>query len=55
MAYEREFEAVKDNVAEESSVEVHRQVFKSAEELVKFPEMSWDLSLIELKKKISTK
>lgn len=30
-----EFEAVKDNVAEASSVEVLRQVFKSAEELVR--------------------
>ena len=43
------FEAVKDEIAEASSVEVLRQVFKSAEEIVNLPEMSWDLFLAELK------
>ena len=43
-----EFEAVKDDIAEVSSVEVLQQVFKSAEGLVKLPEMSWDLFLFEL-------
>ena len=43
------FAAVKDEIAEESSVEVLRQVFKSSEEIVKFPEMSWDLFLAESK------
>ena len=44
-----EFEVVKDDIVEASSVEVLRQVFKSAEELVKLPEMSWDLFLSEFK------
>ena len=44
-----EFDAVKDNVAEASSVEMLRHVIKSAEELVKLPEMSSDLFLSELK------
>ena len=43
------FEAIKDEIAEASSVEVLRQVFKSAEEIVNLPEMSWDLFLAELK------
>ena len=43
------FEAVKDVIAEASSVEVPRQVFKSAEEIVNLPEMSWDLFLAGLK------
>ena len=43
------FKAVKDKIAEASSVEVLRQVFNSAEELVKLPVMSWDLFLFELK------
>ena len=50
-----EFEAVKDDVAEAFLVKVLRQVFKYTEELVKLPEMSWDLFLSELKKERSTK
>ena len=46
-----EFEAVKDDVAEASSAEVLRQVFKSAEELVKLPEMSSNLFLFEMKER----
>ena len=34
---------------EPSSAEVLWQVFKSAEEIVNYPEMSWDLFLAELK------